>query len=1001
MENESSSERSCLDIQLRIMRHRAKTPQELSDFALAEVIKLTGSKSGLVCLYNGARGEFSLQNLVTEQNVIFSGNEREFWSRPDAKRLWEKTLQQACPIVFEPPEIPAALKKGTSGGFRLKRFLSIPLFSGGDIVAVAGFAGKARPYTKKDMQHASVLMNLAWQTVQKIWLEKNQISTALLLDTLKEAFPIGFFWKSPDLKYQGCNEYFAALAGIRSPQEIHGKTDSDLAWKDQAEIFRAYDEGVLKTGKVKLNYAQKIEKDDGRALWLNIANIPLKDSMGNTFTIVGIADDITGLKQDEMKNLRLAALVKSADDAIVAMDPDGIITDWNPAAEKLYGYTSAEAIGMPVTKLSAPGLEEEVSGIISELKSNHYPASYETKRKRKNGQIFDVSITAAPIIHPDGSFAGISGISRDVTEKNRQLKELELYREFLENIEDGCFELNLKGEVTYSNPAAALMFSNSRESTLGTSYTRYTSPREAKKLFTIFNKIYKTGQRNFIEEMEVIRLDGSIQYFDLLASPIYEASGRISGFRCTVRNVTQRKKEREELERYRDFVTSAEDACFEYDFYGKALFCNEPAHRMLGYTREEYMKLRHRERHPDKEEADRVAAIIKKLYDTGQPSGLFEVNLTCKDGSVIAIEMNANMMRDKQGHPVGWRGTARDITARKQRQAELERYREFMENIYDGCFETDLEGTITYTNESGARMLGLAKDEFIGMHNLQYSSEKEAKRVAKIFRQIYETAQPAFIDDYELLHKDGHTVFFEMSAALIRDEKGNPTGFRGTARDVTERKKNREMLQASEAKYRFLTEKINDVVWTMDLDMVINYLSPSISPTLGYEPSELIGQTPAAIMTPEALNRTRSLLNDELDKTRLGRSDAISFIEFEEAYLHKNGQTLWFGNVVSLIRDDKGEIIGIHGVSRNITEQKQAAEEKERLITELQAALSEIKTLSGLLPICSHCKKIRDDRGYWNQLESYLMDHSDALLSHSICPECAEKFYADFRKKKK
>ena len=103
----------------------------------------------------------------------------------------------------------------------------------------------------------------------------------------------------------------------------------------------------------------------------------------------------------------------------------------------------------------------------------------------------------------------------------------------------------------------------------------------------------------------------------------------------------------------------------------------------------------------------------------------------------------------------------------------------------------------------------------------------------------------------------------------------------------------------------------------------------------------------------------------------------------------------------SVSSDKKGEATGIHGVSRNITEQKQAEEEKEKLIFELQEALSEVKTLSGLLPICSHCKKIRDDRGYWNQLETYLLDHSNALLSHSICPECAEKYYPDILKPKK
>ena len=72
-----------------------------------------------------------------------------------------------------------------------------------------------------------------------------------------------------------------------------------------------------------------------------------------------------------------------------------------------------------------------------------------------------------------------------------------------------------------------------------------------------------------------------------------------------------------------------------------------------------------------------------------------------------------------------------------------------------------------------------------------------------------------------------------------------------------------------------------------------------------------------------------------------------------------------------------------------------AERERDRLILQLKEALSEIKTLSGLLPICSHCKKVRDDKGYWNQLEAYIKNHSEVEFSHGICPECAEKYYAE------
>lgn len=81
--------------------------------------------------------------------------------------------------------------------------------------------------------------------------------------------------------------------------------------------------------------------------------------------------------------------------------------------------------------------------------------------------------------------------------------------------------------------------------------------------------------------------------------------------------------------------------------------------------------------------------------------------------------------------------------------------------------------------------------------------------------------------------------------------------------------------------------------------------------------------------------------------------------------------------------------------SRNLDERIAAEQQREKVISDLNKALSEVKKLSGLLPICSHCKKIRDDKGYWTRIEEYIHDHSEAVFSHSICKECAEKYYPD------
>ena len=330
-----------------------------------------------------------------------------------------------------------------------------------------------------------------------------------------------------------------------------------------------------------------------------------------------------------------------------------------------------------------------------------------------------------------------------------------------------------------------------------------------------------------------------------------------------------------------------------------------------------------------------------------------------------------------------------------------ERYRDFMENIADGCFENDLKGTITYSNEIGARRLGLTREEFIGRNNSQYSRPDEAERVNKIFAEIYRTGKSAFVDEYEMIRKDGSTFFIEMSAALIRDAAGKPVGFRGTTRDITEKKKMLDALKESESKYRFLTEKMSDIILTLDENMLTTYVSPSVRTVLGYFPAEVLGWDPGRLfMTEESYTGALEILKNEVVHYGQEPLDVSQTVTFEVACHHKKGPLVWLDVVAGFIRDEAGKVIGLHSVARNITEQKQSAVEKEKLIRELQAALTEVKKLSGMLPICAHCKKIRDDQGYWNHMESYISQHSEALFSHCICPECASKLYNEYFPKK-
>ncbi len=106
----------------------------------------------------------------------------------------------------------------------------------------------------------------------------------------------------------------------------------------------------------------------------------------------------------------------------------------------------------------------------------------------------------------------------------------------------------------------------------------------------------------------------------------------------------------------------------------------------------------------------------------------------------------------------------------------------------------------------------------------------------------------------------------------------------------------------------------------------------------------------------------------------------------------------WIHAIGTTTKDEKGKVTKLFGTAQDITERKQMAKQRDKLISDLQKTLLEVKTLRGFLPICSHCKKIRVDKGYWNQIEAYIQDRSDAEFSHSICQECAEKYYPEMNR---
>jgi hypothetical protein len=121
---------------------------------------------------------------------------------------------------------------------------------------------------------------------------------------------------------------------------------------------------------------------------------------------------------------------------------------------------------------------------------------------------------------------------------------------------------------------------------------------------------------------------------------------------------------------------------------------------------------------------------------------------------------------------------------------------------------------------------------------------------------------------------------------------------------------------------------------------------------------------------------------------------------FETKRVRKDGTEVDVYLAMSPIKGADGRLMGASSIAYDISERKKIEAERTKMIEQLNETLSKVKTLSGLLPICANCKKIRDDKGYWQKLETFVHEHSNAEFSHSICPDCMEKLYPDFTKPK-
>ncbi len=248
--------------------------------------------------------------------------------------------------------------------------------------------------------------------------------------------------------------------------------------------------------------------------------------------------------------------------------------------------------------------------------------------------------------------------------------------------------------------------------------------------------------------------------------------------------------------KYRTLFDDSKEPLFITTTDGRFVDLNGAMVQLFGYeNKEELMKIKVAQTYFNPQDRTKFQEIMARQNYVKD----LELELRRKDGSKIDALLTVTARKDREENIIGYKGTIKDITERKEAEEALRqsegKYRNILESIEEGYYEVDLAGNFTFLNPSACRIHGYPKEELMGMNDRQYTDKENSKRVFQAFNKVYRTGESGVVCDYELIRKDGAKRYVEVSISIKKDSSGKPIGFRGIVRDITDIKRAYEEMK--------------------------------------------------------------------------------------------------------------------------------------------------------------------------------------------------------------
>jgi PAS domain S-box-containing protein len=737
----------------------------------------------------------------------------------------------------------------------------------------------------------------------------------------------------PSLK-GSIDERAAAILGFRRNDIGTYRADWDtLSHPDDVPFIHQRLAAHLEGRAPLFESEHRMRHTSGRWIWiLGRGKITSRSKEDSGIRISGTLQDITARKESEQalreSEEKYRHVVEESLQGLTILQ-DGRPVYANPAMLEIGGYASLDEYLALSSDETMATVHPEDRGRIAQVMADRLagmpiPPENEFRILRKDGEIRWVMTRGARITYSGAPAVQITYF--DITERKQAERSLSESEERLRQVTETLTSVfyvhdRVSNQFVYVSPAYEKIWKRSCQSLYDNPYTyRESVHPDDQPLLLESIRQEREGSKYVDTEYRIIQPDGTVRWIHSQNFPIFDAQGKVYRVAGIAEDITGRRTAedalRESEDRYRKLVEISPNAIILHQD-GKILYVNAELVRILGardageLTGREVLEIIH----PGYLQAIREN-IRRDLK--GENTPVMEMQLLRTDGTPVMIE-GRGVSTSIGGRPAVL-VALNDITERYQAAVALKesenRYRSLAEASRDIIFVIGRDDRVDYVNSYAAAMLGMPASQLAGRERSSLFSGETGERQARGLRRVFETGKEGRSEGP--MEVSGKKRWFDHYLIPITDAQGTVTSVLGVSRDITDRKIAEEAQRASEERYRFIADNSLDIITRITPENICTYVSPAITPLLGYPVAGMVDKPVLSLVHPDDLGQ---LHRDMEAIVRNGLNQYISVFRIR----HRDGHFLWFESTTRVIRDEStGSIREFLSIARDVTGRMEA-----------------------------------------------------------------------------